>query len=353
LAVINGNLTLGLYVTNFNMFQGMGVVYSDMYLLLLRMQEVIPGLKRMTRMMNEPTDLLIRAQLSHHQHAQSDQLIAQLNSNANEYDDDMPVIDRLPIFVGGISFKYELDIGSHDMPSHSVLSKDFPDHKGINFHGQMNLSLGEFVQLIGPHGEGKTTLLKLLGEVLLPKLSKDILESDDTCFFVPPHLSVIYVSSQPLFFRASLLENLSIGVMENSPDGDPERVFKICTRLGLPETIAGLIESDLEENWLTLMSHTELVLLGLARAFIANPQLLCVERHWMQFNDVTTTTVLGLLRDQVDSRGIEQDPDKAHLRRPRTCIMTGPEKVKKLDNAVSDRVFHVSNADGIQEVMYR
>merc|ERR1711959_426202 len=99
----------------------------------------------------------------------------------------------------------------------------------------MSLSVGQFVQIIGPHGEGKTTLLKLIGEVLMPKLTQEVFDSKDTLFFVPPHLSSIYVSGTPMFFRTSLLDNLTLGATGPEIDKSPTRVLDICQRLGLQD----------------------------------------------------------------------------------------------------------------------
>ena len=57
--------------------------------------------------------------------------------------------------------------------------------------------------------------------------------------------------------------------------------------------------------------------------------------------------VILLLREYVDWKGIEQDPEMFFMRRPRTCISSST----KADAVVlSDQVFHVSRDHGIQEM---
>merc|ERR1719482_2547677 len=111
--------------------------------------------------MNVPTDLSVRAELSRHQHAQNDEMTASLAPHARE---GVPLIDQLPICFGGVTFRYEGM--SHN--SHCVLERinsNLPPNKThmVHFHGKMRLSQSQLVQLMGPSGEGKTTLLKLIG----------------------------------------------------------------------------------------------------------------------------------------------------------------------------------------------
>merc|ERR1719272_619020 len=57
--------------------------------------------------------------------------------------------------------------------------------------------------LVGKHGSCKGTLLKVLGEVLLPTKGS---------YFVPPQLRVYFVTQFPLFFYGSLIDNLVFGL---------------------------------------------------------------------------------------------------------------------------------------------
>lgn len=317
-AVIDGYVTLGLYVTNINMFRGMGQVYSDIYSRLMTIQEVTPGLKRLTRLLNVPTDLNMRAQVSQYGHDIIDRFFADGASS------DVPLIDQLPICVCDVVFRYESSSLTSDRNNFSTLSKIHKDQEGMNFHGELRMTQGNLVQLIGPHGEGKTTLLKLIGGVILPKLTDDVLQSMEISFFVPPHLHAIYLPSEAVFFRASLMDNLTLGVRANSPDARIERVISICERVGIPEALCGLLKKEYE-GWRNSLSHTQLAHLSIARALISNPQLLCIERHWMGFNDDASMHILMLLREHVDLRGIEQDPNDNRGRRPRTILMTGTD----------------------------
>jgi len=340
-AVIDDQLPLGRFVTNIHIFAGMGQVYSDIYSFVLKIQEFTPGLKRLTHLMNVPTEWTMHAEMSRHCHAQSDQLFTVCAKQ------EKTILDDLPICIGGVTFTYEVNTLSHDLHSYCMISR--LDHSqegqpGINFHGHMQVSQGSLVQLIGPHHEGKTTLLKLIGGVLMPKVSKDLVHTHKPFFYIPPHLRSIYVPGEPIFLRSSLFDNLILGVKRSSSDdGSRVRVSTICRRLGLPESVLNCLEDDDRGHHILKFSHTEKLLLCLARALIANPQLLCVERHWMNFEHEISEQITHLLRIHIDERGIELD--RSH-RRPRTCIMTGSEKFPHIEHV--DRIFSITHAKGIE-----
>lgn len=348
--VIEGELLLGCYMTNLHLFQGMGRVYSDLYCHVLSIQEETPALKRLTRLMNVPTDLALRAELNEHQMDQSDAFAATLSKQAQQ---NVPLIDQLPIRIGDVTFKYD-SVGKTDRDAAAagccLLSRIDgkacdSSHDIMHFQGQMTIFQGQLVQLMGPPSEGKTTLLKLIAKVILPKLAADIRNCKEPFYFIPTHLKVVYVASQPMFFSATLMENLTLGVNRKDSDGCMSRVSKICQRLGISETVRPLLESHHEETWTHHFGHTELALLCLARALIANPQLLCIERHFMGFSAKVTRLIMSLLREHVDSRGVELSTEGR--RRPRTCVMTGSDRQC---GELIDRIFNVSHAKGIEEL---
>jgi len=207
----------------------------------------------------------------------------------------------------------------------------------------------------GPKGEGKSTLLKLIGGVILPKPSEG--------FFVPAHLRILHVSEEALFFVGDLYENLVFGVQKNDPDGDRERVRSICKRLGLDPglltgiddavvpaqylTTAAVTASYSGTEWLESLSSTQRSLFALVRSLVANPELMCIHKPTMAYDEKTSLLVLNILKDFVRSKGVEQDSSKRHLRRPRTCIMTSS---KLLHVAYADKVYRVSIKDGVNEV---
>merc|ERR1712118_50730 len=118
-------------------------------------------------------------------------------------------------------------------------------------------------------GEGKSTTLKLIGGGLLPQKGE---------FYLPPHLGILHVTHETIFWETSLLNNLTFGCEPGDPDADPERVKRICQRLGLREHIIAMLDHDDDKivSWKEVLSSTQSALLGIARALVANPEVLAI-----------------------------------------------------------------------------
>eukprot|EP00747_Dinoflagellata_sp_TGD_P123274 gnl/TRDRNA2_/TRDRNA2_173788_c2_seq1.p1 gnl/TRDRNA2_/TRDRNA2_173788_c2~~gnl/TRDRNA2_/TRDRNA2_173788_c2_seq1.p1 ORF type:complete len:232 (-),score=30.50 gnl/TRDRNA2_/TRDRNA2_173788_c2_seq1:62-712(-) len=205
----------------------------------------------------------------------------------------------------------------------------------------MYIEQGQMIALVGPAEQGKSTVLKIIGSVVLPKPGG---------FFVPAHLRALHVSNEPLFFLGSLFDNLAFGVLEGDADRDSSRVTQISEGLSMSAKTLEFIRQGPNGEariWLEVLSHTQKSLCMVARALIANPELMCIHKPTMAFNEKVTTNVLTLLREFVDNKGAAQNKATRHQRRPRTLLMTSS---KFLGVDVADKVFCVTRADGIQEI---
>jgi len=186
----------------------------------------------------------------------------------------------------------------------------------VGSKGKLTVEQGKLVTLIGPRGGGKSTLLRILGGAVLP--GKDNIKG----FFIPSHLRVLNVESTAAFISGTLMDNLIFGVAKGDPDGSLQRVKTICTMLDMPEEILAMIDSEDELNWHEVVSQSQAQLLSLARALIANPDVLILHRPMFLFDEHTADIVVGLLKDFVRQRGVVQEAETFYRRRPRTCIMT-------------------------------
>jgi len=322
--VLQGSLALGLFLTQVHIFVQIGEAWGHIYQSLLDMQMVLPGLQRIMFLMNLPTEMKERMRLNQH---------CQVKTNALQ--ETMPKtaasgvrVDRLPIVIEDLTCSYPIR-------SHCGVCTT----KEVFLQGRMAIEQGQLISLVGPRGGGKSTLLKVIGGAKLPCVD------GSSGFFIPSHLRVLHISSEPMFFQGTLYENLTFGVEEGDPDRSLERVTAICRRLLLPYELLEYLQMEEQLAWGEIVSLSQRHLLCIARALIANPDVLAIHKPTLAFDESTSKHVLELLKEFVDKRGIEQDPATWNRRRPRSCIITSS---KKHGVQLADKVFHVSEDDGIQ-----
>jgi len=121
---------------------------------------------------------------------------------------------------------------------------------------------------------------------------------------------------------------------------------KIMNKLGVTKHLQGYFDADKEYPWGRVLSQSECQILNLTRAFMFNPEVLCVDKPTAVFNDSQASKTLKLLKEFVVKKGLEQDAAAAAKRRPRTCVMT-TDRTRGLE--VADKILEISNAQGIQE----
>jgi ABC-type transport system involved in cytochrome bd biosynthesis fused ATPase/permease subunit len=197
------------------------------------------------------------------------------------------------------------------------------------------------VTLIGRHGDGKGTLLKVVGGVLLPT---------GGLVFMPPQLRNFYVTHSPVLFYATLLENLIFGLNENDKRKDDmfTRVLTICRRLGVHPEVIELIKDGEARDWSQDLSPSQRSRLHLARAFIANPEVLVMELPTALFDQRSAHNLLDVIREHVDMKGLYVDARHRVTARPRTCVLSTmrPEACN-----VADKVYVVTRG-AVKEVRH-
>jgi len=208
--------------------------------------------------------------------------------------------------------------------------------------GKVTIQQGQMVVLIGPPGEGKSTLLKLMASAILPTPGEGTV-------FVPSHLRVVHVSTEALFYQGTLKENLTMGVVPGTKDGEPERVNYICELLGVSEDILTEINSQETKPWALVLSQSQRHLLHLARVLIANPEVICVHKPTLFFDEKVTTQVMKCLNEYVLNKGLGLDAATWNTRRPRTVVMTS-SKIYSVES--SGMIIHVSCNHGLREVRH-
>lgn len=326
-------MTVGAFVVNVDIFKDIGASWGDVYKIMLDMMSIFPALGHIVTFMNLPTDVGKRMELNRERRQIGAELRAEKRDEVAEKrkagklvgENCLYVVDLLPIKVMDVKYEYSDKLGK---------SGNLTAVKGT-----FEIEQGNFVALVGANNAaGKSTMLKLLGNVLLPGRG----------LFVPPHLRTLHISEQPLFFEGTLKENLLFGVHPGDDDGRMERIEAICRSLSIPESLISLIASDTSHSWAEVLSMTTRVLVNMARAVIANPEVLCIHKPTLAFDNDTAAVVLKVLKSFVEEKGVLQD--HSHMaflsRRNRTCIITA---ARTASVRTADLVFQIS-PDGVKKI---
>mmetsp|Transcript_174168 Transcript_174168/g.552895 ORF Transcript_174168/g.552895 Transcript_174168/m.552895 type:complete len:942 (-) Transcript_174168:79-2904(-) len=326
--VMDGDLTVGIFMVDIHNFITLGATVGMVFQLLENIGIILPLLKELARFLNMDTDTLNRYELAKHQQEfttkQWKKAMAPAGSKsvaaADDHDHALETFDALPITMQNISLGFGL--------------------------ASVTITQGQLVSLIGPTGGGKSVLLMLLGGAKLPMRSNGEGGEPMSIFNVPSHLRVLHVPAEPLFFKGTLLQNLTYGVMPGDEDGDIGRIKAILGKLGVKQHVIDMIANEKSLDWGVVLSPTTRNLLSLARALVANPELICAHKPTELLDQENAKQVLRTLRSFVRKRGVEQDPATFGNRRPRTCIFTSS---KKYGVEISDKVFKVLRT-GVEEV---
>jgi len=320
LMVIDGELQLGLYLSNMGVLTEICMSVGNLYNVALEMQKVLPAFMHIVTYMNMAIDVPQRMKVNRERGEMTRKMRADLQRKKIE---GLP-LDNLRFRMSNTEYKYTA--GSEI----SVLA----------LNGALEVRQGELISLVGPAGGGKSTLLKIIAGVCFPNL-----ENDGSQLFVPAHLRVLHVPAEPMFFHGTLLENLTFGATKGDSDVSMQRVVKICTRLGINDATLRYLECDQCLEWNEVISHTQSQLISIARALIFNPEVLCIHKPVQAFDNTVAVAVLAILRQFVKEKGIDQDPETSHFRRPRTVFMTN---CSILGVQYADHIFHVCPAMGIR-----
>eukprot|EP00440_Ansanella_granifera_P030433 gb/GFBE01033063.1/.p1 GENE.gb/GFBE01033063.1/~~gb/GFBE01033063.1/.p1 ORF type:complete len:299 (+),score=50.27 gb/GFBE01033063.1/:1-897(+) len=270
-----------------------GGCWQDISDVCFRVQGMLPSLVGIITIMNMPTDYKLAAASAAYCQQETLRIVRKHGA-----------IDRIPIVVKGLSDCFSVQTGKGASQLHSR----------INLSGVLEVSQGELVCITGAHGTGKTTLLKMLGGLHW---------RDQRCadkIFIPSHIRSLFVRNLPQFLMGTLHDNLTLGIDEQDGKSD-EYVSEICKRIGFNGRLLDALDSRVVLEWESVLSRAECQLVSIARALIANVEFLVLDRPLELLTAHDSSTVLSLLQEFVSQRGLQQDPDTLHLRRPRTCLI--------------------------------
>jgi putative ABC transport system ATP-binding protein len=159
---------------------------------------------------------------------------------------------------------------------------------------------GEYVAVIGESGIGKSTLLNVIaglepvdgGEVLFEKQSLTAMDDDALTLLRREKMGFVFQAFHVLP-QLSVGQNVALPLLLRGRD-QPEKVRRVLAAVGLQ----GREGSPPRE-----LSGGELQRVAIARALVGDPMLLLADEPTGNLDPDNARQVLGLLRNEVKSRG--------------------------------------------------
>jgi len=306
--VLDGNLRIGMFVTDLNIINASGAAFSSIYSLVVEMQKVFPCMTQLTMLLNLQTDVLDRLRLKRSEREQSTKL---RQKRLEEYPSAIAV-DLLPIVLN--------------------LDDDFPfegptpgSGTSLNFAGNHEINQGQMVGIVGKSGSGKRTLLRLISGRMLPESLLG-----DNGVFVPAHLRNLTVSDADVFYSGTLYDNLIFGMDKERPEASKDRVITICRNLGVQANVLSYL--DYSDDWEAIFSEAQNKLLNIARALINNAEVICLDKPMAKFTPDRADKVAQVLLEHVQNKGLAINNSDVRLRRPRTIFLSASMPIEEANS---------------------
>lgn len=318
-SVFDGELPLGTYLAIIGIFHEISHEFKETYVEILEILNSVGPLANVSRYMNGESDASKLRQV----HSKCQNKMRVYRTKADGHQVPFFDFDAVPFVFEDVAFRYGIKHNSADGVWLFQLK-------------YLEVTQGSVIAVIGNRGVGKTTLLRLLTSNLFAEAGT---------IFMPTNLKVLNVDRAPAVLDASLWDNLVFG----DPAADPGRVSRILQRMGAGDAQAILQQecampmekrASLDSSWSKRVSSSEVALIHLARAFIANPQALVVVRPEGHFDHAGAEAIMNILREFVTSRGLEVEGERDQ-RRPRTCFYTTDEFAAAKLHA--DQVWEIKN----------
>ena len=206
----------------------------------------------------------------------------------------------------------------------------------------LEVATGEIVSLVGPSGEGKTTLLRVIAGIEKAESGTVIVDGVDVTH-LPTHkrgIGLVFQDNQ-LFPHLTVGQNISYSLHQLSKRDQKQRVDELLQLVGLE----GLADRDV-----TVISGGEAKRVAVARSLAAEPKVLLLDEplsgldsqlHDRLLRDLSdllerkNTTVVHVTHDQNEAKTFaDRIVDIRSLHRPRNVVQVSTEDLLPLRMAV-------------------
>jgi len=271
LEVLHGHISVGTFLATINVYKDLGDRFGGVYDRLNKFKGAVKPMLDLTHMMNLPGSLQEKEVLMRKRLKYTTDALARSPTQKSW--------NRVPIKFVNACFHTHLSV------------------RTIN----MSIMPGSITLIHGPEGCCKERILKAVSDMVYPDKG-DVLYA--------PHQITLHVRFEPeIIGWMSLLENLRFGT--GSTQGSPARVREIFGRVGissdhwlmkrLNKDIKGDDSDDHDVPWHERASHVEKKMIHLARAFIFDPQIMCLHKPVDDLDSSIGSNILSLLTEFVNN----------------------------------------------------
>lgn len=172
------------------------------------------------------------------------------------------------------------------------ISKSF-DGKVVLDRITAEIPMGKICTIIGPSGQGKTTLLRLINLLDTPSAGtiyfNNISLHDSRTDIISIRRKMGMVFQMPIAFKESVFENIAIGLRYRHIPHDEiiRRVQEKLTEIGL---------EGYEDRKAGTLSGGEMQRVSLARVMVTKPEILLLDEPTANLDPVSTTKIEELIR---------------------------------------------------------
>ncbi len=215
-------------------------------------------------------------------------------------------------------------------------------------HASLEASPHEIVALVGPSGEGKTTMLRLLLSLILPRQGSAVLwgengsggkkDAEEIPLSASTRKLFSYVPQGNTMFSGTIAENMR-NVKQDASDEEIVEVLKLACAWDFVEKLPNGINSEIKERG-GGFSEGQAQRLSIARALLRRSPILLLDE---------ATSALDVATERKVLKNIMQDDY------PRTCIVTThrPTVLNACSRvyAIRDKKCVVLNREEIEEML--